>query len=143
MINLDLVEQLKKLPQEQPFPGVHLITIQERPLIKTMALLTDVWIPLTQAMAGIKDVSKSPESSRCGTTMLFDLDHLPPTGSAWLLIDAMANRGKLTYVKAVVGISDEGSEELCRDFGLEVMEQFKAATSAMKDMTVLCKEDFG
>jgi hypothetical protein len=142
MIDFNLIEQLKRLPQEHPFPGVHLVTIRERPLIKTFALLTGTWGELTQAVAAIKTVSTGPESSRCGTAILFDLEHLTSNGSGWFLIDAMAVKGKLDYVTAVCAIADEGSQEICREFGFGVMEKFKQGAEALKGAKILYREDF-
>jgi hypothetical protein len=140
MINLDHIEALKDLPQEEPFPGLHLITIRERPLIKTLAILTGLWIELAQAVAAIKAVSASAESSRCGTAVLFDLEHLSK-GPAWLLIDAMAVKGKLDYVTAVCAVADEGSEKICAEFGLGLMKKFRQGAEALKDVKILYKED--
>ena len=144
MINLDHLEALKNLPQERPFPGVCLVTIRERPLIKTMAVLTGTWEQLVQAVAAIKAVSSGPDATRSGTALLFDLDHLRAQGgsSSWLLIDAMAINGKLAHITAVCAVSEEGSEALCRDFGLGLMDKFKERASAIKDATILYKEDF-
>jgi hypothetical protein len=136
----ELIERLRRLPQEEPVPGVHLIMIRERPLIKTMAILTRTWTSLKGAVAMIKTISAGEDSSRCGTAILYDLND-DPGFSAWFLVDALAVEGELAYVVATAGISDPGSERLCRDFGLGLMAEFKAATKAMKDVRVISQED--
>jgi hypothetical protein len=130
---LQVAESIKKLPQINPFPGLTVVMILERPMIKAMAILTGCWPELKKDVLLIKGLSTS--ESRAGICSLYEVGARLPPGeigarASWYLIQAIAIDGELTEIKGVFVMGEPGREKLAADYAEGLTKELSAKAKA-------------
>jgi hypothetical protein len=131
----EVIARLKGSPEEHPFPGITVVTLKDRPLIKALAILTQCWDQLKGDVASIKALSLEKDASRVVCCALYDLTDLtePVMRSSWYIVEAAALEGSLETVTGVMVLAEPGTHQLGHDF----------AHGIINSMFIKAKEDQG
>ena len=117
----ELIARLKSQPIFHPFPGVEVIVLKERPLIKLMARLLRVWSALRKDVVKVKEMSLEGGCS-CGSCAIYggpaEGEGVP---ASYLLVEALATLGQLVKLEGIVVLGTPPHDPVARAFAEGVM----------------------
>jgi hypothetical protein len=147
----DLIEQLKTLPVQRPFPEVEVVVIPTRPMIRLCAILMRCLGVLKSDIARVKVISLEQEAAAGMVSIYQGPEHLTegPDGAAtvprssYLLIETEVTRGALNRLSGTMIVGTGDSRELAYLFAQGLVKALAARRLSAHPDAVVLEEEYG